>query len=64
VFFLFLYLDFIPVGDPEMKIFSLIDKLKKEHSNHTVIRKNGTLLLNPGKSPKHNIYCISLLQAN
>ncbi|MBE6664900.1 MAG: hypothetical protein E7603_01585 [Ruminococcaceae bacterium] len=42
----------------KMKIFSLLDELKKDHSNHTVIRKNGTLLFNPGKIPKaqHILY--------
>jgi hypothetical protein len=46
------------MDNSKMKIFSLIDKLKKEHSNHTVIRKNGTLLFNPGKIPKaqHILY--------
>lgn len=35
-----------------MKIFYLIDQLKEKHKENTIVRNNGTLLLNPGKIPK------------
>lgn len=46
------------MDNSDMEIFSLVDQLKKEHRTLTVIRKNGTLLLNPGKIPKaqHMLY--------
>ncbi len=35
-----------------MKFIDIIDNLKKENSNDTLVRNNGTLLLCPGKIPK------------
>lgn len=42
----------------KMKFFSLVDDLKERNKNNTIIRKNETLLLNPGKMPKaqHILY--------
>ncbi len=35
-----------------MKIIKYLEQLKEEHKNNITIRKNGTLLLAPGKIPK------------
>ena len=41
-----------------MEFFSLVDELKEKHKSNMLLRKNGTLLLNPGKIPKaqHILY--------
>lgn len=35
-----------------MDFFSFVDELKEKHKSNTLLRGNGTLLLNPGKIPK------------
>ena len=41
-----------------MEFFSLVDELKERHKSNALLRKNGTLLLNPSKIPKaqHILY--------
>ena len=41
-----------------MKFIHFVENLKKEHAGDTLVRKNGTLILCPGKIPKakHIIY--------
>lgn len=46
------------MDNDRMRIMSLIDDLKKEYRNNAILRRNETLLLNPGKIPKaqHILY--------
>ena len=41
-----------------MRIIALIEELKKKYECNTIVRKNGTMLLGPGKIPKsdHMLY--------
>ena len=41
-----------------LEFFSLVDELKERHKSNTLIRRNETLLLNPGEIPKaqHILY--------
>ena len=40
------------MDNDRMNFFFLLDELKEKHKNNALLRKNGTLLLNPGKIPK------------
>jgi len=46
------------MDNERMEFFSLVDELKERHKSNTLLRRNGTLLLNPGKIPKaqHILY--------
>ena len=52
------------MDNSKMKIFSLLDELKKTIAIIPLFEKTERYYSIPEKSPKHNIYCISLLQAN